>query len=181
MNPLIRTVFSLILCSLLLPYQGISQDTDQSETKKPDLEKIAREIIHSRGTCALITLDKEGRPRVRMMDPFTPEEDFTIWFGTNPKSRKVVQLKNDERITLHFAAEDQSGYVSIYGKAQLVDDADSKEKYWKKKWEDFYPNYPEGYMLIKVTPEWMEVVSIPDGVVGNTVTWQPDAIEFEKK
>ena len=46
-------------------------------------------------TCALITLDSEGRPRVRVMDPFIPENDFTVWFGTNPKTRKVEQIKNN--------------------------------------------------------------------------------------
>lgn len=149
--------------------------------EKPDLEKIAREIMHSRGTCTLITLDDTGHPRARMMDPFMPEEDFTIYFGTNPKSRKVQQIAQDNRITLHYAAEDQSGYVSFYGTAELLSDPETKKRKWKEKWEEFYPNYPEGYMLIKFTPTWMEVVSIPDGVIGDTVTWEPDAVKFEKE
>ena len=55
------------------------------------------EIMSAAGTCTLITLDQEGRPRARVMDAFLPEDDFTVWFGTNPKSRKVAQIKNDPR------------------------------------------------------------------------------------
>jgi len=47
----------------------------------------------------LITLDKDGAPRARTMDPFPVEDDFTVWFGTNSNSRKVVQIKNDPRVT----------------------------------------------------------------------------------
>ena len=112
------------------------------------------------------------------MDAFPPENDFTVWFGTNPKSRKVEQIKNDARVTLYYLENDGSGYVMIYGKAQLIDELQEKEKYWKVEWEAFYPNYPDDFLLIKVSPEWMEVVSYAYGIIGDTVTWEPPAIKF---
>ncbi len=131
------------------------------------------------GTCALITLDEKDLPMVRVMDPFLPDSDFTVWLGTNPKSRKVNQIKNNPNVTLYYLDSDGSGYVVIHGIAQLVDEPKEKEKRWKVEWEAFYPNRTEDYLLIKVSPEWMEVISYSRGIVGDPTTWQPPVVRFD--
>ncbi len=130
-------------------------------------------------TCALITVDDEGRPRVRVMDPFEPEPDFTIWFGTNPKSRKVDQIKNNPKVTLYYLENNNAGYVMIQGTAELVNDKTEKETRWKNEWEAFYPNKPHDYLLIKVTPNWMEVVSYTHNIIGDPETWEPPKVVFD--
>ena len=145
------------------------------------LKDAAREIMTSAETCALITLDREGRPRVRVMDPFIPDRDFTVWLGTNSNSRKVDQIKNDPRVTLYYLADDASGYVMIHGTAYLVNDQEEKDKRWKKEWEAFYPENRETYLLIKIVPEWMEVVSYPHGITGDPVSWEPPKVIFESE
>jgi general stress protein 26 len=76
----------------------------KNETSNRELILIAaREIIKASGKCALISLDENGRPQVRTMDPFEPESDFTIWLATNPKSRKVIQIKNNPNVTLYYS------------------------------------------------------------------------------
>ncbi len=137
------------------------------------------EIMSATGTCTLITLDQEGRPRARVMDAFLPEDDFTVWFGTNPKSRKVSQIKNDPRVTLFYLDQDASGYVMIHGQAQIVDDPIAKQERWKDEWEAFYQNREEAYLLIKVTPEWMEVVSNTRNIVGDPLSWEPQKVIFD--
>jgi len=143
------------------------------------IKAVAREIISTAGPCALITVDKEGRPRVRAMDAFSPEADFTVWFGTNSNSRKVGQIKNDPRVTLYYLDGDATGYVMIHGKAELIDDPRERETRWKTEWEAFYPNNRANYLLIKVTPEWMEVSSTTRGILSDTITWQPPAVKFK--
>ncbi|MCK5637494.1 MAG: pyridoxamine 5'-phosphate oxidase family protein, partial [Flavobacteriaceae bacterium] len=101
------------------------------------------------------------------------------WFGTNSKSRKVNQIKKDSRVTLYYLDSDSSGYVMINGLAQLVDD--QKENKWKEEWTGFYSNNKENYLLIKVTPIWMEISSISRNIVGDTITWQPPKVLFESK
>lgn len=132
-------------------------------------------------SCALITLDQEGRPRVRAMDPFDPDDDFAVWLGTNSNSRKVDQIKNDPRVTLYYLEENDAGYVMIYGTAYLVDDKEDKEKRWKPEWEAFYPGDREGYLLIKIIPEWMEVVSYTYGFLGDPENWEPPKVIFDSK
>jgi len=117
----------VFLVMLILPTITLCQPIEQNK-----LEFIAREIIDAAGSCALITLDDEGQPRARTMDPFSPKDDFTIWFGTNTKSRKVKQIKNEPRVTLYYFDKPSSSYVTIHGKAIIIDDAKEKMKYWKK-------------------------------------------------
>jgi len=124
-------------------------------------------------------LDDEGKPRARTMDPFIPENDFTVWFGTNSNSRKVEQIKKDPTVTLYYFDTKSQGYVVISGMAQLVNDSTKKEKYWKKEWEDYYPNKEDNYLLIKVTPRWLEILSPGHGIYNDPATWQPPVIIFE--
>jgi len=174
-----NSIYLIFTILLFIPFKSFSQNIDPNNVSNIKIKNAAREIMTAAGTCALITLDEEGRPRVRVMDPFLPESDFTVWFGTNPKSRKVNQIKKNPKVTLYYLDSDASGYVMIHGKAQLVDDQKVKEKRWKDEWEAFYPNKPEGYILIKVSPEWMEVISYTHGILGDPTTWQPPVILFD--
>ncbi len=175
-----KSIFLMLLILASFHFQAYSQNIKGNDTTRVKLVNAAIEIMTSAGTCALITLDQEGLPRVRVMDPFKPESDLTVWLGTNPKSRKVNQIKNDPRVTLYYLAKDASGYVMINGIAELVDDLNEKEKRWKEEWNAFYPNKQEGYLLIKVNPKWMEVISYTHGIVGDTATWQPPIVLFDE-
>jgi len=141
----------------------------------------AREIMTSAGTCALITVDPEGRPRVREMDPFPPDSDFTVWFGTNPRSRKVEQIRNNPKVTLYYQEEGYAGYVMISGTASLVNDQEEKDRRWKEEWKAFYPDKTKDYLLIKVIPDWMEMISLPLGITGDPVTWEPPKVYFNSR
>lgn len=154
------------------------QDLDSAKTK---IMNAARAIMTSSETCALITLDPEGRPRARAMDTLPPEDDFTVWFGTNPKSRKVDQIKNDPRVTLYYLENDASGYVMIHGIAQIVHDQKEKDARWKVEWEAFYPNNNQDFVLLKVSPEWMEVISYTHEVIGDPITWEVPRVTFNSK
>lgn len=171
----------LITVMLISPFTGTGQHTGLDPGSENQLKLAARDITASANTCSLITLDEEGHPRARMMDPFSPGDDFVVWFGTNPNSRKVQQIKNDPRVTLYYSAIDNSGYVMIAGRAELVNDPTEKEKRWKEEWAAFYPNRPDDYLLIRVTPAWMEVVSYTHGITGDTLTWEPPAVIFDSK
>ena len=179
MKPSRNPIFLIVLILLFIPFKNFSQNIVVKDSSKVKLMTAAREIMSAAGTCALITLDKEGRPRVRAMDPFIPESDFTIWFGTNPKSRKVDQIKKNPKVTLYYLDSDASGYVMIHGIAQLINGQKEKEKYWKDAWKNFYPNKPEDYLLIKVSPEWMEVISVTRGIHGDPTTWKPPIVLFD--
>ncbi len=171
----IKRMLVILLCTVNTPL--LSQETSYG---REELILAAKELMESAGYCALITLDDEGRARVRVMDPFAPDDDLTVWFGTNSESRKVAQIKADPRVTLYYFDSDASGYVMIHGIATMVDDDVEIEKHWKESWEDFYPNKSR-YTLIKVIPDWMEIVSISRGIIGDSITWKPPVVQLNNK
>jgi general stress protein 26 len=130
---------------------------------------------------ALITLDEQGSPRVRAMDPFAPDDHMVVWLGTHRATRKVMDIQHDPRVALYYLAPDASGYVSISGIAELVDDPAEKAHRWKDGWEQYYTDREANYLLIKVSPVRLEVVNYRRGVVGDTATWRPPAVEFHRR
>lgn len=173
--------FIYILFPILLlfsSFNGFSQEI-LKDTTNIKLVNAGKEIIAAAGYCALITIDDEGLARVRVMDPFALQDDFTVWFGTNSKSRKIDQIKKNANVTLYYLDIEASGYVTIRGTAQIINDPQEKEKHWKKEWKAFYPDYPKGYSLIKVTPKWMEVISEKHGILGDSITWQAPILHFD--
>lgn len=169
----------LVLSSFLCTKTGIAQDS--KSTIKIDRELIltaAREMMDSVDYCALITLDKTGQPHVRTMDPFSPEEDTIVWLGTTKNSRKVMEIKNDARVSLYYADPGGSGYVTIEGTAFLIDDENEKSKRWKKEWEEFYPDREKTYILIKIVPKKLSVISYKHGLSGDPETWAAHTVEF---
>jgi general stress protein 26 len=152
----------------------LSQTAEINSTKSKLID-AAKEIMEASGTCALITLDEQGRARVRAMENISPENNLTVWFVTNPKSRKVNQIKNDPRVTLYYLDSDASGYVMIHGSAELVNSQAKKEKLWRDEWDSYYPD-KKSALLIKVSPIWMEISSSPRGIYGDSITWQPPKV-----
>ena len=173
------TVTFLIL--LLTPSAGICQDIEEAGSPDQKIKDAARKIMASVESCALITIDKDGRPRARAMDAFLPENDFTVWFGTNANTRKVGQIKNNPKATLYYLEAESAGYVLIYGTAEIVDDPEEKEKRWKTEWEAFYPDGRDDYLLIKFSPEWMEVVSYTYDIHGDPESWEPSKVTFDSE
>lgn len=142
------------------------------------IKSAAIEIISSSEFCALITLDSKGHPQVRTMEVLPVEEDFTVWFGTNKNSRKVNQVKNDPRVTVYYSDPIGNGYVVLTGTAVIVDDKQEKEKHWKEDWDQFYPDREKIFVLLKVTPDRLEVVSYKHGLTGDLVTWRAPSVSL---
>lgn len=98
-----RVILISLICSGLFTEMLFAQNNHPTDTSRQFLLKAAREIIKSAGNVALITQDENGIPQVRTMDPFLPEDDFTIWLATQPNTRKVKQIKNNPSVTLYYA------------------------------------------------------------------------------
>ncbi len=173
----------VVLCLLVcLPSVG-KQVAAQTSTAAPDRTKIiaaAKQVIAEARYCTLVTLGPDGHPQSRIIDPFAPDEGFLIRFATNPKSRKVTQIKRDARVTLTYFAPGDPGYVTVLGRAEIVRDPKEKATYWKDDWVMFYKNKNQGddYLLVRVKPFRIEVVSTRQGVMNDPKTWTPVSVTF---
>jgi general stress protein 26 len=152
-----------------------------AQTRAPSRDSLlvaARSLMAGARYAALITLDSAGAPQARTVEPFAPEADMTVWIGTNPLTRKVAEIHRDSRVTLYYYDPAAMGYVTIRGRARLVNDPALKQKWWNPGWEAFYPDREKGYLLVKVTPERLEIVSPTHGITGDAVTWRPPTVRL---
>lgn len=168
---------ALLLCTAAVTSGVFSQQQPQ-RLPQDQLIATAREIMGTARYCALITLDSKGRAHARTMDPFPPDENMIVWFGTNPKSRKVAEIRHNNRVTLYYFDREAAAYVTTSGIARLVNDPKEKARHWKDEWKAFYPDREKGYLLIAVTPYELEIVSEKKGIVGDAVRWTPPTIRL---
>jgi general stress protein 26 len=145
---------------------------------RDQLIAAAREIMTTTRYCALITTDTRGRTNARTMDAFAPDEDMLVWFGTNPLSRKVAEIRRHPRVTLYYFDRENRAYVTLHGIARVVNDAQEKLRHWKDDWKDFYPDREKGYILIEVRPLRLEVVNTKTGIVSKSPNWNPPSVTF---
>ncbi|HEX3144093.1 MAG TPA: pyridoxamine 5'-phosphate oxidase family protein [Pyrinomonadaceae bacterium] len=145
---------------------------------RDDLIKAAREIMTTTRYCALITNDGRGRTNARTMDAFAPDEKMVVWFGTNPASRKVAEVRRNSRVTLYYFDRESQAYVTLHGVARVVNDPQEKLRHWKDDWKNFYPDREKGYVLIEVRPIRLEVVNTKTGIVSKSPTWDPPSVTF---
>ena len=130
--------------------------------------------------CALITADTKGGVNARTMDAFAPDEKMIVWLATNPRSRKVAEIRRNPRVTLYYFDRENQAYVTIHGTARLVNERAEKARHWKEEWSAFYPNRDRDYLLIKVVPMRLEVVDTKKGIVGDSKSWRPPTVLFPK-
>ncbi len=162
-----------ILISTTVVY---AQHLETFERQK--LITAAREIMTATRYCALITIDRRGHANARTMDAFAPDEKMVVWFGTNPLSRKVAEIRRHPRVTLYYFDRENQAYVTLHGVARLVNDPQEKLRHWKDDWKNFYPDRDKDYVLIEVRPLRLEVVKTKAGIVGKSRTWGPPSVTF---
>ena len=118
----------LFLISIYLPKgNNFAQEVKLSAAENDSLLSVARQYIENARFCALVTIDSSGYPHARTMDPFQPDKNWVIWLGTNPKSRKVTEIRNNPQVTLYYTGNKGEGYVSITGTTSLVNNQSIKD------------------------------------------------------
>jgi len=161
------------------PPASPAQNPPASRTRAEVLA-AARAVMESAHFCGLVTIGEDGQPQAREVDPFAPEDDMTVWLATKAATRKVGQIRSDPRVTLYYQAPDGTGYVTLFGRAEIVTNPAEKARRWKDAWAPLYDDRNNGadYTLIKVTPARLEILSLAHGVVSDPVTWRPTSVDF---
>lgn len=136
---------------------------------------------HSRSEIIAAARSITGKARV--VDPFVPEDDLTIWIATNPLSRKVGEVAANPRVTLLYFDTAAESFVTVIGAAQVVRDPAEKAKRWKTEWVSFYKDANRGddYLLIRVTPSRLEVVAESLGMINDPGTWRPVILDLRPR
>ncbi len=168
----------LLLAVAVSPVALAEEKPAPAADERARLVAAAREIMAAQTYCALVTIDETGRPQIRTMNPFPPEEDMSVWFATNTRSRKVREIRRDPRVALYYSNHANAiGYVQITGHAVLVDDKQEILKRKRAYWDEAFPGL-QNLVLIKVVPERLDVLNYKAGVQADRETWRTPSIEL---
>ena len=126
---------------------------------------------------ALVTIDSEGRPRVRTVAVHVTRKPLRFWVATRPTTRKLDQIRSNPNTALYFSVDDEESYASVMGQAFVHDDEDTKRRV---RWQsddviaELYPRFPADYVLIELVPSWIEVGG--QGATYDDSSWRPEAL-----
>lgn len=168
------------LVSLALLTFSISQNINgQSAVNRDTVKVAALEIMNQTHYCALVTMDTDGQPQTRTMNPFPANDELITWFATSRLSRKVNEIKNNPKVCVYYADHvNAKGYVSITGTAQVIDDKDLLVKMKRDYWNGI-PDWQNKFVLIKITPKKMEVINYKHGLNNDPNTSAAPFISFQ--
>ena len=68
--------------------------------------------------------------------------DESLWFFMSRKSDPVDDLRAEPTVNVAYADPGADAYVSVSGKASVIDDPAKKNQLWSKPTEAWFPNGP---------------------------------------
>ena len=167
-------VAAVILFLSIIPLKTLAQQSASRDT----ILLAAREIISETTYCALVTVDAEGQPQVRTMNPFPAGDQLITWFATSRTSRKVKEIKNNPKVCVYWADHiSAKGYVNITGTAEIIDDKELLLKMKRDYWSGI-PDWQNKFVLIKIVPKTLEVINYKHGLNNDPDTFRAPSIIF---
>lgn len=121
--------------------------------KQEEIETL-RELIKDIDIAMLTTATEEGLVS-RPMKTQEVEFDGDLWFFTKKETNKYDEILQDQDVNVAYAGK---SYVSVRGRAEIVDDLDKKRELWSKVYEKIMQtSYDDpNIVLIKVNVEAAE-------------------------
>lgn len=154
------------------------------EADEQEIIAAARALMVADPDAALVTVDRDGQPRVRSVrafpeefDPGDPVKTMTCWVMTRLNTRKVEQVRSHSKVALYFDDDAQISYLTIMGEAIVHTDADNPRA--KRLYDDeyaafFWPDFPNDFVMIEIQPKWMEFMG--PGVPNHGEHWRPQGL-----
>ena len=127
-------------------------------TKQEQIDKI-QAVIKDVKFAMMSTTNKKGDIHAW---PMTTNEvnlnNKEIWFIGDKSSDVVKDIKDDARIGLSYATQDEKNYVSVSANVELPDDKAKLDELWSPVYDAFFANgkEDENVQLIKVVPHGVE-------------------------
>ncbi|MGZ3696270.1 MAG: pyridoxamine 5'-phosphate oxidase family protein [Bdellovibrionota bacterium] len=122
-----------------------------------DIKKLF-ELIRESKTCMLTTSDSEGNLRSRPMANQSVYFDNYLYFLTDRLSGKVEEITENASVNLSYEVPAKNHYVSVSGRASLIQDKEMMKKFWSPLHKAWFPEGLDGtrVSLLKVTIEKAE-------------------------
>lgn len=82
-------------------------------------------------------------------------KDFATYIATNTSSKKVAQMRNDDRVCLYYSNTTKYEGCMIRGRVREVTDKEIRAAVWTPKWDMYYYGGIDGgdFSLFEFLPE----------------------------
>ena len=86
-------------------------------------------------------------------------DEWKIRFLTDGRSRKAAEMRLASRVTILFQHDPDLAYVSLIGKAALLEDASETRNRWKPAYDTYFPSEAAraSAIFVEVEAERMEL------------------------
>ena len=112
-------------------------------------------LVEKSKICMLGTNGDNGFPNIKGMMNLRHEGLKNIWFSTNTSSRRVQQLKKDNRACVYYVDEKDFKGLMLVGTIEILQDIESRKMLWTEGAEIYYPLGVEDpdYSVLRFTAE----------------------------
>jgi hypothetical protein len=103
---------------------------DDLQTQQPRLGAVAHDRLISPGVLLVVTIRRDGTPRLSPVEPFVLDGD--LWLSMLLGSLKAADLQRDPRVLVHSVVtgpNGEDGEVKLRGTAVAADDPETQQRY----------------------------------------------------
>lgn len=155
-----------------------------SHDRSAHIKKLA-ELIEDIEFAMLTTRTSDGRLVTRPLGTQEVEFDGDLWFATSVDSGKVAEIREHPQVSVAYASPGKNTYVSVSGRASIVDDRAKIDALWSPPMKIYFPEGKDdpSLRLIRVEAESAEYWDSPGTAIGKmlylaaaAVTGDPGAL-----
>lgn len=107
--------------------------------RQENIEKLASLIKNVR-FAMLTTHAEDGSLRSRPMANQSDEFDGTLWFLTGESTHKTAEIARNPEVGLAYVNIDDNAYVSVSGRAAVLDDREKARELWNPAYRAWFPD-----------------------------------------
>ncbi|MEO6512503.1 MAG: pyridoxamine 5'-phosphate oxidase family protein [Nocardioides sp.] len=133
------------------------------ESRDDRARRRAVEIAQDARFCMVTSTATGGALHARPMTPQQVSDDLEAWFFISRSSEHAADVMAQPRVNLSF--EGSSDWLSVAGRATVVDDRRLVEEMWNPVVEAWFPDGPadEDVVLLRVDADSAEYWKAPGG------------------
>jgi general stress protein 26 len=119
-------------------------DTEYKELSGEEGREKIIEVVKGIHIAMMTTIAEDGSMSSRPMAVQDKPFDGTLWFLTRNTSDKIDEIAQDQHITLTFAENSSSKYLSLKGRASVNEDRAKIKDLWNPMYKAWFPKVHEG-------------------------------------
>ncbi|HEL5038869.1 TPA: pyridoxamine 5'-phosphate oxidase family protein [Stenotrophomonas maltophilia] len=151
-----------------------------ADTRAEHIAQLA-ELIKDVEVAMFTTTGVDGRLYSRPLVTQQVTFDGDLWFVITADSPKVAEIALDPRVNVAYASPSKNTYVSVAGRARVVDDRAKIEELWSPAMKLFFPGGKDdpNLRLIQVRADSAEYWDGPGTLLGTALSFVLSAVQDE--